>query len=109
MEGLSTSTDVKEEGLNDNPRDALPPYMPHIQDLKQYSQEYYDSRDVIIVTLQRILKALIMRSSVIEKLCKDLQRDDHDNIVINVYPIFANSVNLQGGITHQSVKAKRVS
>lgn len=52
-------------------------------------------QDAYIVTLQRILKALIRKSTVIKKLCKNLQLDDHGTIVINVYPIFANGVNLQ--------------
>jgi hypothetical protein len=94
---LSTNTeDVNEEGLDVNLVDALPPYTPPIQDLKQFPQEYYDSQDVYIATFQRILNSLIARSTVMKKLCENLQRDDDGNIIIDVHPIFANGVNLQG-------------
>jgi hypothetical protein len=90
MEGLSTnSEDV-------NLVDELPPYTPPIQDLKQFPQEYYDSQDVYIATFRRILNALIERSTVMKKLCDKLQRDNDGNIIIDVHPIFANGVNVQG-------------
>ena len=90
MEGLSTNTE------DVNLVDELPPYTPPIQDLKQFPQEYYDSQDVYIATFQRILNSLIARSTVMKKLCENLQRDDDGNIIIDVHPIFANGVNLQG-------------
>lgn len=83
--------------------DEFPPCTPHIQDLDQYSQEYYDSRDVYIATLQRILNALIGRSTVIMKLCEKLQRDNNGNIVINAHPIYANGVYLQDNQGHNGV------
>lgn len=94
MEGLSTNTeDVNEEGLDVNLVDELPPYTPPIQDLKQFSQDYYDSQDVYIATFRSILNAMIERSTVMRKLCENLQRDDNGNIIIDVHPIFANGVN----------------
>ena len=94
---LSTNTeDVNEEGLDVNLVDELPPYTPPIQDLKQFPQEYYDSQDVYIATFRRILNALIERSTVMKKLCDKLQRDNDGNIIIDVHPIFANGVNVQG-------------
>ena len=76
--------------------DELPPYTPPIQDMNQFPQEYYDSQDVYIATFRRILNALIARSTVMKKLCDKLHRDDDGNIIIDVHPIFANGVNLQG-------------
>jgi hypothetical protein len=82
--------------VSNNPVDTLfSPYMRHIQDQEQLSPEYYTAEDVYIATLQCILKALIGRSPVIKKLCKNLQLDNNGNLVIDVHPIFANTVNLE--------------
>ena len=83
---LPTNTEDVVEGLDVNV-DELPPYTPPIQDLKQFTQEYYDSQDVYIATFRRILNALIERSTVMKKLCENLQRDDDGNIIIDVHPI----------------------